>query len=214
MTANPFADHIATLPAPAHRIDTPVIGGPAQWHRAPFSVHGATDRQITLITDLLVTRDLAAETRPKYQARMVALRHGPLTALAELTAAQAGALITALLALPRSVTPEAETTDVPAGLYAYTGTEGHTVFVKVDRPTEGRWAGRTFVKLQLSDDLVRMPMNAQRAALRSIADAGVRESSVRYGHELGVCGVCGRTLTKEASRAAGIGPKCAAGAGW
>jgi uncharacterized protein DUF6011 len=32
---------------------------------------------------------------------------------------------------------------------------------------------------------------------------------VRYGQELGECGHCGRTLTDEASRAAGIGPVCA-----
>jgi len=29
-----------------------------------------------------------------------------------------------------------------------------------------------------------------------------------YGTELGECGVCGRTLTDEKSRAYGIGPVC------
>lgn len=31
---------------------------------------------------------------------------------------------------------------------------------------------------------------------------------VRFGHEIGRCGYCGRTLTDEESRAAGIGPVC------
>jgi hypothetical protein len=32
---------------------------------------------------------------------------------------------------------------------------------------------------------------------------------VRYGMLIGKCGVCGRTLTDEESRANGIGPVCA-----
>ncbi len=36
-----------------------------------------------------------------------------------------------------------------------------------------------------------------------------RAATVLYGRELGVCGVCSRTLTDESSRAAGIGPVCA-----
>jgi hypothetical protein len=38
-------------------------------------------------------------------------------------------------------------------------------------------------------------------------------ASRRYGQEIGVCGRCGRTLTDEGSRAAGIGPICAT-KGW
>jgi hypothetical protein len=37
---------------------------------------------------------------------------------------------------------------------------------------------------------------------------------VTYGVELGVCGRCGRHLTDEDSRAAGIGPDCASRLGW
>ena len=39
-------------------------------------------------------------------------------------------------------------------------------------------------------------------------------ASVRYGHEIGACGVCGRTLTDSDSRERGIGPICAAKMGW
>jgi hypothetical protein len=48
--------------------------------------------------------------------------------------------------------------------------------------------------------------DAAQAAIRKV---GFKESSIRYGLELGHCGRCGRELTNEASREAGIGPICA-----
>lgn len=99
--------------------------------------------------------------------------------------------------------------DVPAGRYAVTGDEGHTVFVKVDRPTEGQYKGRTFVAIQAGDDLHKAFGVTSLGLLRKIVADGPKAASIRYGRELGECGRCGRTLTDEASRAAGIGPVCA-----
>jgi Family of unknown function (DUF6011) len=93
---------------------------------------------------------------------------------------------------------------VPAGRYAITGTEGQTVFVHVVKFDSGAF----IVNQQISDDVTRMPRGVARGVLQKIVDAGIEESSTRYGRELGVCGVCGRTLTNEDSRAAGIGPVC------
>ena len=113
--------------------------------------------------------------------------------------------------------------EVPAGRYAITVAEpnegdtashGTVKFYRVDRPTDGAWAGWTFVKVQAGDDLYPVKGAARAAVLQAILDAGPKEASVRYGHELGHCGVCGRTLTDADSRAAGIGPVCAANAGW
>lgn len=219
MSANPFRDRLAQLPAPAYRLDGPKFSGPVtvppSAGRDPFA--GPAERMSTpgqhkFIVDLLNVRDLSAEQRPRYAARLRELAANWDTALAPLTFAQASALIDTLKALPcRKV---ATAVDVPAGRYAYVNDEGRTVFVKVDRPTEGQWAGRTFVKLQLSNSYERMPSQFQAAALRAIAGQGVKECALRYGHELGKCGVCGRSLTNEASREAGIGPTCAAGSGW
>jgi hypothetical protein len=86
-------------------------------------------------------------------------------------------------------------------------------FYRVDRPTEGRWAGRTFVKVQASDDLHPVRGTAARAVLEAIA-VDPKAAMLRYGLELGHCGKCGRTLTDEDSRAAGIGPVCASKLGW
>lgn len=104
--------------------------------------------------------------------------------------------------------------EVPEGRYAVVDpTDGVLKFYRVDRPTEGRWAGRTFVKVQASDELHRVSYTRTSAVLAEIAK-DPRAASLRYGQELGKCGVCGRTLTDESSRSAGIGPICASKQGW
>lgn len=103
---------------------------------------------------------------------------------------------------------------VPAGRYAVDGAEGQTVFVKVDRPTEGQWADRIFVKVQAGSDLHRIPRGTADALLGKIATAGVQEAMLRYGREIGSCGHCGRVLTNEESRQSGIGPTCRSKLGW
>lgn len=105
-------------------------------------------------------------------------------------------------------------TSVPAGRYAVTGDDGTTDFYKVDRPEEGRWAGYTFVKLQTGSDYQRIGRKQAATILSRIEDAGPREASARYGHELGHCGVCGRELTNNESIEAGIGPVCSGKMGW
>lgn len=107
--------------------------------------------------------------------------------------------------------------DVPAGRYAVATEDGAVnalAFYKVDRPTEGRWAGYVFVKLMVSDDEQKLSRQAGQAVLKKIAAIGAEAASAAYGHHIGECGVCGRTLTNDDSRARGIGPKCAAGLGW
>lgn len=104
--------------------------------------------------------------------------------------------------------------NVPAGRYAVTGNDGQTVFVKVDRPTEGQWAGRIFVKVQAGDEMIRIARPVQDTLLGKIAADGVQAAMLRYGQEIGACGHCGRTLTNEESREAGIGPVCRNKMGW
>jgi hypothetical protein len=98
--------------------------------------------------------------------------------------------------------------DVPAGRYAIVTDDGTVKFYRVDRPTEGRWAGYTFVKVQASEEWHRVARNAQAPVLAAIAEDPIGAMR-RYGLELGRCGNCGRLLTDETSRAHGIGPDCA-----
>lgn len=92
--------------------------------------------------------------------------------------------------------------------------DGVLKFFKVDKPTEGRWAGYTFVKVQASDDLYNIRDRAYRERILAIIAEDPQGAMLRYGKEIGKCGHCGRTLTNEDSRERGIGPICADKMGW
>lgn len=83
-----------------------------------------------------------------------------------------------------------------------------TKFYKVDTPDEdSRWFGYVFVKVQAGDELYPVKGEAAQVVLRKIAE-DPEAAMLLYGREIGKCGHCGRTLTNEESREAGIGPIC------
>jgi hypothetical protein len=105
--------------------------------------------------------------------------------------------------------PPATQADVAAGHYAIESTGANDLaFYRVDRPTDGQYAGRTFVKLIVGGHPDRnVPRSHVAGILARIAedpDAAAR----RYGTELGQCSSCNRHLTDEESRRLGIGPEC------
>lgn len=164
----------------------------------------ATTKQETFIEDLLSQVELTDDQSREAWAR---LERG-------LTATTASRWIDRLLELRKQAKSQApervrpQMPDVPAGRYAVEGDDGELRFYRVDRPTEGRWAGYTFVRVQASDDLHRLPSRATEAGvLRKIAE-DVRGAAIRYGREIGCCSRCGRTLTNNISRELGIGPVC------
>lgn len=81
-------------------------------------------------------------------------------------------------------------------------------FYQVDKPTTGKWAGRTFVSRRLSDNEQRLTLEEQVRVLAAIA-ADPQGASLLYGQTIGECPECGRSLTNEVSRQRGIGPVCA-----
>lgn len=99
-----------------------------------------------------------------------------------------------------------EARSVQAGHYAIEF-DGQLRFFKVETPDEGRWAGWTFVSEQASDDYWAVKGARKGEVLKAIAEDP--EALARYGQELGICGVCSRTLTDPESRERGIGPTCA-----
>lgn len=105
-------------------------------------------------------------------------------------------------------------TEVPQGRYAVEE-DGVLKFFHVDKPTEGRWTGYTFIKIRASDELypVKDAARVQRI-LKLITEAGYKEATELYGQELGSCGICGRTLTDPISREIGIGPVCRGKSEW
>lgn len=103
--------------------------------------------------------------------------------------------------------------EIPEGRYAIEEA-GAVKFYKVDAPTQGKWAGYVFVKVLASD--VEYPIRDKDSRKRIIDTIAIdpQAASARYGQEIGACGICGRTLTDEESRARGIGPICAGKNGW
>lgn len=110
-----------------------------------------------------------------------------------------------------------KTWDMPAGRYALHWEDEGWWFYQIDKPTEGRWKGYTFIKRLIGSpgDYQKMPM---RAADRTEALEAINEDPkaalTDYGLQSKVCGVCGSALSNEESLRRGIGPKCAAKMGW
>lgn len=99
---------------------------------------------------------------------------------------------------------KSEWLDIPTGYYALR--DGDSVkFYRVNHHQNGR----TYLDACASDE--RHPIrNAvhKKNILTAIRAMGWEASTALYGQEIGSCGRCGRTLTDDVSRAAGIGPKC------
>jgi hypothetical protein len=131
----------------------------------------------------------------------------------QLTAAKASEQINALKAERNELRATANATkgsaparpEVPAGRYAVDTEEGHLGFYHVHVSDKGFIT----VAVQASDAAHELPWKAALGVLRKIEEITPLAASIRYGKELGMCGVCGRTLTNEESRATGIGPICA-----
>jgi hypothetical protein len=100
---------------------------------------------------------------------------------------------------------------IPVGHYATKSLTGNNDldFWRVDRPEQGTYAGRTFVKRIVGG---KPDLNVSRdtkfAALEAILEIGVEVSAILYGQQLGRCSRCNRHLTDEVSRQFGKGPEC------
>lgn len=102
---------------------------------------------------------------------------------------------------------------VAAGRYAVTADDGTTLLYKVDRPSEGKFAGWTFVKWVRDNGYESALTKHQAEKVLTKIAANPMDALVAYGRKTGVCGVCGRKLTDPESVEAGIGPVCASKVG-
>lgn len=156
-------------------------------------------RDASRAIDYLKGRPLAEHTAP---IPADALRHDADIAAAEGRTTDAARLYEA------SVTPSVRDQDVPEGRYAVRGTDGEVRFFHVDRPTEGKWAGWTFVNQRVSDDLYPVKDRAKRAGILAAIMVDADAARLLFAQEIGQCMRCGRTLTSK-WRKVGMGEECA-----
>lgn len=151
----------------------------------------ATDAQRAYINSLLETRESGGRR---------------LADLEPLTRSTASAAIDWLKEQPRKSPAAVTAAPAPTGYFAveYAGA------LRFYRLAEGRgkWAGYVFVNRYISDDETRVS-RTESDAVRAIVAADPETAGRRFAAEFTRCWVCGRMLTDEESRAAGIGPVCA-----
>ena len=100
-------------------------------------------------------------------------------------------------------------TAVAPGRYAVSvpGDTNDVSFFKLDHG-KGRWTGHIFLT-QYASDAEYPVRGARQDTVMALIAADAEAAGLRYGQLIGSCCRCGRTLTDDASRAAGIGPECA-----
>lgn len=166
----------------------------------------ATEPQIRYLTSLAKERvipvDWSADIADMLAGEKVFTKRG------------ASAAIDALKAAPKKQDESAEKEEIEAGMYRKDG-----VIYKVQRAVHG--SGRMYAKKLVeddtySDDTVHWAFVYAPGAVKFLRPEHkmTLEEAKEFGALYGTCVVCGRTLTKEESIEAGIGPVCASKGGW
>ena len=170
----------------------------------------ATTPQIIWIKDLMAQRVISEEQQQWLDEKL-----GDTEENTQINREQASRVIDAMKLLPkRQVIRADQWPMVPAGRYAVENEQGVLQFYHVDRPSSGKWSGWTFLSVRASDELHPIRNKESKKFILDKIAENPKEASMRFGRELGKCGICGRTLTDADSRARGIGPICAQSAGW
>lgn len=184
-----------------------VVARPA----APLPTDGplATARQTGFLRDLCRQLDTTLE----HEANLDTLTIPGASQLIDELKARVNAAKATLPTVQTTMRP-ANLPDVHPGRYALDYGNNEIKFFLVDRPTEGRWAGRTFVTREINDgEAYPVRGEAARTVLAEIAK-DQKAAMLLYGQKLERCGHCNRGLRKKESRERGIGPICAGKMGW
>jgi hypothetical protein len=183
------------------------------------SVEFMTDKQRDYIDSLLNGRMMTEEESTKARAQFDA----------GLDKRLASRWITRLLTLPKGSSVFARRNE--GGAEALPAVENGRYAIidprdNIDKPTlmfyrvktgkeNGRWAGFTFLDAGRGGahgDLVWTPI--KNFAYKGLVMKAIAEDPIgagrKFGQEVGVCFRCGRSLTQEHTRAAGVGDDCAA----
>jgi hypothetical protein len=182
-----------------------------------------TPDQITLIRTLIAERP---GIDPAY-TQILAVHDARTDTL---TKAAAKAMIRALIAIPRPVrdrdsqaprtNPFVGLADEDEAFYALVNPdtrdrENPVIFLKVDKPREGRWAGKAFIKREYGGPRYeKLTYQQQADYARAILAMGVAASMTLYGQTSDHCCYCHRTLSRRTPRFNGRGNDCAKARGF
>jgi hypothetical protein len=167
-------------------------------------------KQQQFVLDLIDQKDLSI-INAEGQQFLAEIKRGERV----MTKSKASELIDKLLKLPKAAlhhglpsenAKERFAVGVPAGRYAVEADNGQLRFYHV-------WVSRDGTRLNVyvahgPDESDLKYQKTVMAVLNKIKTAGIRESAIKYGMEIGSCSNCGRRLTNHISRALGIGPIC------
>lgn len=171
--------------------------------KGSFAGTPATQKQIDFLKALAAERPMWADVENMHP-----------DVIERLTVEMASSKISEAKAILREVRihqPDPTLPEVPAGHYAVVSATGNNDldFFRVDKPTDGEWAGCMFVKRVIGGHPDQpVSKNQWRKVLQRIVDADIEASRTLYGTTIGQCWRCNRHLTDETSRALGIGPEC------
>lgn len=169
------------------------------------AVKPASPAQIKYLTDLLAKRgaNAPAELRATVKAALAAgtVKDGRVN------------LIDSMLAVrPVTTSPapkaQVQKFNIPTGDYALRD-ESVVKFYRVDSPTEGKWAGFTFLAACASDDRFKITDKVRKAQILSRIAADLAGAAKLYGDETGHCSFCRKQLTHPESLERGCGRRCA-----
>jgi len=167
----------------------------------------ASESQLDWIRDLAQTKEMS-DKQAEFLAKVFADDRS-------LNKGEASKIITVLKEAPRKQVSHDAWPDIPAGRYAVVDPKDSVLkFYHVDKPTEGKWKGFTFLSVRASDERYPIKDKTHKRDIMAEIQKDPEEASRRFGREIGRCGICGRTLTDESSREKGIGPICEAKMGW
>jgi hypothetical protein len=113
---------------------------------------------------------------------------------------------------PRQVSAKEFGKEVPAGRYAIQDARTGTItFYIVEKPTEGKWQGYTFVKMLVGSpgDWRKVRVTDWRGTLSAIKAFGTEAALRLFAEKARRCGLCNSPISTVRSRAGGIGPVCA-----
>jgi hypothetical protein len=169
-----------------------------------------SEKQVNYVLLLQTERELPSEYVPKYEDEIRAMEKDEVSRLI-------GELKVLAYVSPKGRGQSSTPPDMPAGRYALQDNEGKWSFFQIDKPTEGRWAGYTFIKRLIGAPGQYRKEQVSATVRYAIMDRIAKDpqkAMTDYGLQSGVCGRCSSPLTDPESLARGIGPICIQKLGW